>query len=688
MKRIVTSALAFALAALMFVSCTPAATPTTAAPTDGTTTPSDPTTIDPTIPPTTVPTQPTTDPGPVIPDDLRYYDDATVIGMLRDTPYAQHIDTKGNIGLSRVWDVGVRRDRFENEEIMTVPTDARVYEAADYRVTPDGEYNAAELNKLIADLAAVEGNKVIHFGNGVYNFGSYIDVMKVNDLWLVGEDNTEFLYSGWGSYMQVSLAKNFNVKNINFDMKYSPTIAGTITKIDESGTNPVITIKVPDEFDLTASVYNNRLKEYSSYMECYYDETTGKYTPDINGNLFYNTTTSSSANAGIGKLSYNSTTKELSIPLIRTFPWWTYRTPEIGTMVSFAYTMYDNTGMLFKNCENVTFENVNVYVSGGMGFRAECGKDFYLNRLNFMQRKGSARIMTCTADIIHTIAVEGDLRITNCTLESSHDDALNIKSFYTEITAVSLPKRSITVKQTQNEVSITYAAGDVIEIYDPSTMKKLETYTVTDAILRGTNYVLTVDKRPSADLIGMSCGNVTKSTRLSLDNCIIGNKRNRGILLQCRDSEIVNCTFRNVIMGAVQVLSVNDSFREAILPDNIRIENCKFLHNITDVSIFCYGNGPASSIAGTLLDTTVTNCYFCRGTGTYVNLQATGNAQVKNNLFDLTDNTVSNVLKLYKAKDTVFSENYVWTTYRGYKLVNQTDSESDCTQSKNIEIKH
>ena len=141
-------------------------------------------------------------------------------------------------------------------------------------------------------------------------------------------------------------------------------------------------------------------------------------------------------------------------------------------------------------------------------------------------------------------------------------------------------------------------------------------------------------------------------------------------------------------MGAIQVLSVNDTFREAILPHNIRIENCKFLNNIIDVSIFCYGDGTANAVAGTLKDTFVRNCYFYSGSGTHINLQATGNSQIEHCLFDLADNTVSNVLKLYKAKDTVFSDNYVYTTYRGYRLVNLTDSESDCKQSNNVETKH
>ena len=693
MKKNLISVLALLLTALMLCSCTVKPAETDAGSEKPTEAPSRETDTKEPSTGSEQPTETSTDPeesstAPEIPSGIEVYDDPIAIEMLRNSSFAGEFRARGDIGLSRVWDVGVKKDRFENEEILTIPADATVYEAADYGITPDGSYNSARLNKLLDELSGAEGKKVIQFEGATYPFSSTIELLKIKDLWLVGEKDTLFLFNGWGSYIRASLSENINMKSISFDMKYSPTIAGTITKVDESGSDPVITIRVPEEFDLTASVYTDRQKQYSSYMECYLDESTGKYTPDYDGNLFYNTTTSNTALFGIGDLSYNHATRELSIPLLRQFPWWTYRTPETGTMVSFAYTMYDNTGMVFRDCEQVTVENVNVYVAGGMGFRVESGRNYYLNRFNFMQKPGSARIMTCTADIIHTIAVEGDLKITNCLLESSHDDALNIKSFYTQITATSAAERTITVSQTQNEVAVSFDVGDAIEIYDPSMMELLASYTVTAVEKRGSNYILTLDKRPKSDLIGMSCGNVTKSTHLSLDNCIIRNKRNRGILLQCRESEIINCTFQNVIMGAIQVLSVNDTFREAILPHNIRIENCKFLNNIIDVSIFCYGDGTTNAVAGTLKDTFVRNCYFYSGSGTHINLQATGNSQIEHCLFDLADNTVSNVLKLYKAKDTVFSDNYVYTTYRGYRLVNLTDSESDCKQSNNVETKH
>lgn len=188
------------------------------------------------------PTETSTDPeesstDPEIPSGIEVYDDPIAIEMLRNSSFAGEFRARGDIGLSRVWDVGVKKDRFENEEILTIPADATVYEAADYGITPDGSYNSARLNKLLDELSGVEGKKVIHFEGATYPFSSTIELLKIKDLWLVGEKDTLFLFNGWGSYIRASLSENINMKSISFDMKYSPTIAGTITKVDESGSD-------------------------------------------------------------------------------------------------------------------------------------------------------------------------------------------------------------------------------------------------------------------------------------------------------------------------------------------------------------------------------------------------------------------------------------------------------------------
>lgn len=554
-----------------------------------------------------------------------------VINRLNSSAFSNEIECKENIGLNDMKNVGVNKNRFENETLYLIP-EGTIYLAEDYNITPLGENNSGNLSSLLASLVNVKGNKIIKFKQGVYKFSATVDTDGIEDLYLVG-DNTEFLYSGWGTYFEAKVSKNIMISNISFDMEYSPTIAGIVKRVDRINNNPVVVLDIPNEFDLTQSLYQNWQNKTCSYMECYYDEKTDGYVPNRNGNLFYNSPSSSNIK-GVYGANYSSSSKELAVTLNENFAYRTkdYADPAIGTKVSFAYTMYENHGFHFVNCENVYFENVNVYTTGGMGFRVENGKNFYLNRTNFATKKGSNRIMTCTADIIHTIGLEGDLNITNCLLEGSHDDALNIKSFYTKVTSINASSKEIDISQTQNEVAINYEIGDTIDVYNPENMEFIDTFKIVDLTKIGTSYTLTVDKRPSKVKENYTVGNASKITKMTLDNCIIRNKRNRGILLQSRDSKIINCTFQNVVMGAIQVLAVNDIFREAIVPQNIEIYNNKFLNNYNDLSVFAYGDNPSKCVTGTLKNVDIHNNYFFNGVGNTIWILANGNTKIHDNL--------------------------------------------------------
>lgn len=554
-----------------------------------------------------------------------------VINRLNSSAFSNEIECKENIGLNDMKNVGVNKNRFENETLYLIP-EGTIYLAEDYNITPLGENNSGNLSSLLASLVNVKGNKIIKFKQGVYKFSATVDTDGIEDLYLVG-DNTEFLYSGWGTYFEAKVSKNIMISNISFDMEYSPTIAGIVKRVDRINNNPVVVLDIPNEFDLTHSLYQNWQNKTCSYMECYYDEKTDGYVPNRNGNLFYNSPSSSNIK-GVYGANYSSSSKELAITLNENFAYRTkdYADPAIGTKVSFAYTMYENHGFHFVNCENVYFENVNVYTTGGMGFRVENGKNFYLNRTNFATKNGSNRIMTCTADIIHTIGLDGDLNITNCLLEGSHDDALNIKSFYTKVTSINASSKEIDISQTQNEVAINYEIGDTIDVYNPENMEFIDTFKIVDLTKIGTSYTLTVDKRPSKVKENYTVGNASKITKMTLDNCIIRNKRNRGILLQSRDSKIINCTFQNVVMGAIQVLAVNDIFREAIVPQNIEIYNNKFLNNYNDLSVFAYGDNPSKCVTGTLKNVDIHNNYFFNGVGNTIWILANGNTKIHDNL--------------------------------------------------------
>ena len=610
------------------------------------------------------------------------------LSILKSSPYSSQIKTNDSIGLSQLNNVGVNQERFENESLYPVPDTGTVYIAEDYGITQESEANTGTLSLLLKDLKSVEGNKIIKFKKGIYYFTGKVDITGISDLYLVGEEGTEFVYKGWTTYFEAKASKNVHINNISFDMLYSPTISGTIKSYNETDTQSTIVLSIPEEFDLTNKLYTSWEGITCSYMECYYDSLTGSYVPDRNANLFYNSPTSSN-NKGIEKATYNEDTRELSIVLNYSFPYCRYQTPTIGTNVSFAYTMYENHGMYFYQCENVYLENVNVYVTGGMGFRVNEGKNVYLNRVNYMNREGSKRIMTSTADIIHCAALEGDLKITNSILEASHDDALNIKSFYTAVSSVSASAKEIEVKQTQNEVVVSYEVGDTIDVYSKETMGLVDTYTITDVYKSGTSYTLTVNKRPKNVEVGQNVGNVTKSTKMELDNCIIRNKRNRGILLQVRNSSITNCTFQNVVMGAIQVLSVHDSFREGIVPKNITLNNNKFINNYEDISVFAYGSkGGNYSIPSTISNIEISNNFFYNGKGTNINLLAVGECNITNNLFNQEEKNTSKIIFMKLSNAINLLDNLLITPHTSsINFIEDNGDVTNLTQANNVVTK-
>lgn len=596
------------------------------------------------------------------------------LDMLKNSPFSNYVNTEESLGLYEMYNVGVNKDRFDNEILYEVPEDGIVYIAEEQGITQDAETNTGTMNLFLKSIKSVEGNKIIKFKKGTYYFSGSIDILGIDNLYLVGEEGTEFINTGWSSYFEARVSNNIHINNITFDMKNSPAISGIIKSVSETSSQSKVVLDIPEEFDLKHNLYNSWEGTTCSYMECYYDELTGSYVPDRNGNLFYNSPTSAS-NKGVVGASYNNLSRELTITLNKSFPYCSYTTPKVGTNVSFAYTMYENHGLYFFQCENVYLENVNVHVSAGMGFRVDEGKNVYLNRVNYKNRDGSKRIMTSTADIIHTAALEGDLTITNSIFEASHDDALNIKTFYTKVTSVNASAREIEVTQTQNEVTINYEIGDTIEVYSTETMGLVDTYTVTDLMKSGKTYILTVDKRPRNVEVGQNVGNSTKATKLTLDNCIIRNKRNRGILLQARNSVISNCTFQNVVMGAIQVLSVHDVFREAIVPQNIQLINNKFINNWEDISVFAYGSsGSKNSLPYTIKDVDISNNYFYNGIGTNVNLLAVGNTNVNNNLFEYDKANTTKLINVNNSSDVFVKDNLLYSNCDNIDFIIKNDA--------------
>ncbi len=531
---------------------------------------------------------------------------------------------------------GIIKNDFLYEVKYPVPKDGIVYNASDYNITSNNKTNAENLRNLLTSLEDVEGTKIIKFSEPVYYFSQSIVGANLEDVYFVGENNTKFIYTGWLTYFKITSSKNIHINNITFDMDPSPTISGNVhSVVYEDSTKATIAIDVDDHFDMTNPAYANWSETMSgSYAEYVYDSKYKTYVPDNNANLFYSNGVASGVK-GILDIVYSPSDKLLHITLSKNFGACAYKSPEIGKRVAIGFRVYECAGFLFNECEDTYMESVTTYVAAGMGLRMNLGKNLYLNRVYFVRDHATNRLLTCTADILHTAALKGELIISNSYLEGSHDDAINVKTFYTKIDSVR--SEVIEVVQTQSEVVIGFEVGDEIDIINPTGFTPVARRKIVAITKIGTVYQLTLDEKVSIRYKGFLVGNHTQATRMTLENTLIANKRNRGILLQGRESIIRNCTFQNVTMGAVQVLAVADAFNEAIAPQNIIIENTKFLQCNSPLRVFSY-DGSLQSTIGAIRDVELLNNYFYKCYGNEIYLLGVENAKIKNNLFDCFSN--------------------------------------------------
>jgi hypothetical protein len=550
---------------------------------------------------------------------------------LKSSIYQEEMNVDEGSGLSDISAVGVNLEQLEETRYPVLETSAftQIFYVSDYGLSPSANDNTNAFKALLNEVSEVEGLKAIYFEEGTYKFVETITFLNIDDLYLVG-NNTEWVMLSWQTIMRVVSSNNFHINNIDFDYAISPTISGTIASVDSA--NSTVNVLVDDEFDLTNFRYNNGKINFGNYMEYVYDDYAKAYIPDANGMLRYNSTGDNIR--GIKDSSYNHQNRILTVTFDAIQG--AFKAPEIGKVVSIGFTMYEHSGFIINNTKDFFMETVNIYTTPGMSIRTETSENVYLNRTNIMLRPGSKRLMTATADGFHAADTIGEIVISNSIYEASHDDSINIKTFYFKVDTVF--RNKVTLNMTTTEVRIPINIGDQLEFFEGGSFTSKAIRTVVDVEAYGTSFEITLDQNLSTGLVSPNdlVGNLSRIPRVTIENSIFRNKRNRGILAQFRDSTIRNCAFYNILHGPLMVHAAFDVFAEAIVPQNIVIENNKFINNNQarglsgDVSVFRHGG---QIVSNTIRDITIENNYFYQSSYHAVFLRGTGGVDILNNVF-------------------------------------------------------
>ena len=244
------------------------------------------------------------------------------------------------------------------------------------------------------------------------------------------------------------------------------------------------------------------------------------------------------------------------------------------------------------DCENIRFENVNMYHSGGMGIVGLRSRDIEVKRCKVTPPPGKNRIVSLTADATHFVNCNGKILLEDCVFENQKDDATNVHGIYAQIVDMGTPDSSkcatawIDVRLIHaQQYGFDFVKKDMkLDFVDGPSMNTVHSATVLDAERLNkeiTRVFLDSARLPENVKLGDAVCDADIAPELTIRNCYIGKNRARGVLLNSRGKTLVEGnTFHTP--GAAILLEGDARFwfeqagvRDLTIRNNV-FDNCNF----------------------------------------------------------------------------------------------------------------
>ena len=540
-------------------------------------------------------------------------------------------DTAEAPGLSDATNVGADKEKLENEVRYSCGNDADyvidatgfTYQGETYGVAgSDGADDTIDLQMAIEYAKSLPEDKIkliklpagdldLIEGGNPSNPAFGIVFRDCKNIRLQGQDTTIYI-NGVMSTIQYYNAEDCYLESVNLDWGRTPYSMGKVMECDVDSRKVVVKVN-----------NNYPVDEYTvirQYVE--YDQTGAVRS---NPNLMYD--------SKIESYSFDGQVVTIYFKEPITFA------PK-NTNVVLAHYSYDYRSIKATHSKNLYFEDVDSWSAAGFVFEGYECENLYFNRFDVEVRPNTDRFYTGTSDGIHTNECSGEIKITNCKFENTHDDSINICGIYMALASVDKANKKVIIRA----ISADYPprAGDTVEVYDKTTFEykgrfKIETIERTSAETYSATYSGEIDFELTGNEV--LC-DTTRSAKVLINDCVFRNKRNRGIIVQLRDSEISNCTFANICHGSISIYTVTGQFNESLPSKNLTIKNCKFLNNngayglSGDVQAVAYTSSEyPASIADVYSNITFENNFFANTSraGLYINNMR--DSYIRNNLF-------------------------------------------------------
>lgn len=563
-----------------------------------------------------------------------------------DSDYSDYVSDKA--GLINPFIVGVDPQKFENEVLYPVPTDAIVIDAASEEFgvkADDGKDDSAALQKAIAKAATLDedATKVIRLpkgridiiegGNGVdYEYGLVLRDLKNVVIDGNGADLMLSCFLGMSGFY-VKNCENISFNNFTVDYTNPPYMMGKVTAFDKA--EKTIEVKINEGYNVDTNAPVIQYVEYDPISKL----------PKAPGNYLY----INQSGASIESSEYLKNEDGSYTVRVRAKQEVLLEDTMINTPVALGTTFYVAQLFMVEDNKDVRFESVTAYAAWGMTVRAYNNENLYFNRFKNICKPGTDRLFTASADILHLKNTAGEIKITNSLLENSHDDAINIGGHMLYVYETDAATQRVKVAYPSGMWgTFRPEEGEKFEISDASDLIADATLTVKSTEYAGDYFWISFEETslPETDENYFDFAQITTSSRLSgvtkapkveIRNNVIRNKRNRGILIQSRDVVVENNTFSNIVHGAIMLIADDVQFFESLSPQDVVIRNNKFIRNgiatqFGDIDAFVWTND-GNGAAGAIKDVLIENNFFGESYNTSVSMRRVTDFEISGNVF-------------------------------------------------------
>ena len=216
-----------------------------------------------------------------------------------------------------------------------------------------------------------------------------------------------------------------------------------------------------------------------------------------------------------------------------------------GQVLVFLCYPRHNQAFVLEDCKNIMFENVEIGYSPSMGIVAQTCEELTLQTVKIKKNGNHGLISTC-ADATHFVNCSGQITLSDCEFFNMLDDGANFHGNYTKVCAVTGNTVQTEIKHFQQNGVNVYKVGDVIDVYEESTIAlKKQVKVQSSRFLTPSIIQLEVDDATQIS-VGDTLENAERMPAVHITNCRCGDNRPRAFLLTTPKSVVVeNCEFSN-----------------------------------------------------------------------------------------------------------------------------------------------